>query len=72
MLYRRIATKLAVDGNPQSQQSIEATTKALIATGRAMEIRVNPRYGTWSTRNGIQPLVSGGLAASADQLRDQG
>ena len=72
VLYRRIATKLAVDGNPQSQQSIAATTKALIATGRAMEIRVNPRYGTWSTRNGIQPLVSGGLAASADRLRDQG
>jgi hypothetical protein len=72
ILYRRIATRLAVGGDPQSQDSIAATTKALIATGHAMDIHVNPRYGTWSTRNGIQPLVSGGLASSAAQLRDQG
>jgi hypothetical protein len=72
VLYRRIATKLAVGGDPQSQDSIAATTKALIDTGHDMDIRVNPRYGTWSTRNGIQPLVSGGLATAADQLRDQG
>ncbi len=72
VLYRRIAARLAVGGDPQSQASVAATTKALIATGHAMDIRVNPRYGTWSTRNGIQPLVSGGLASTADQLRDQG
>jgi hypothetical protein len=72
VLYRKIATRLAVGGDPQSQASIAATTKALIATGHAMDIRINPRYGTWSTRNGIQPLVSGGLAATAAQLRDKG
>lgn len=72
VLYRRIAAKLAVGGDPQSQDSIAATTKALIAAGHAMDIRINPRYGTWSTRDGVQPLASGGLAATADQLRDQG
>ena len=69
ILYRRIATKLAGGGDPQSQATVTATTKALIATGHAMEIHVNPRFGTWSTRRGIQPLVSGGLAADAAQLR---
>ena len=72
VLYRRIAAQLAVGGDPRSQDSIAATTKALVETGRAMNIRINPRYGTWSTRTGIQPLVSGGLASSANQLRDQG
>jgi hypothetical protein len=72
VLYRRIAARLAGDGDPQSQAAVTATTKALIATGHDMEIRVNPRYGTWSTRRGIEPLVSGGLASDPAQLRDQG
>lgn len=72
VLYRRIAAKLAVGGDPTSQASVAATTKALLATGHDMEIRVNPRYGTWSTRQGLQPLISGGLAATAAQLREQG
>lgn len=72
LLYRRIATRLASGGDPQSQATVTATTKALIATGHAMEIRVNPRYGTWSTRQGLQPLTSGGLAANVAQLRDKG
>lgn len=72
VLYRRIATKLAVGGDPTSQDSLARTTQELIATGRAMEIEVNPRYGTWHTRTGVQPLVSGGLARTAAEIRDQG
>ena len=38
-----------------------------------MDIEVNPRYGTLEhAQRASQPLVSGGLASTADQLRDQG
>ena len=72
VLYRRIATKLAVDGNPQSQKSIAATTKALIATGRAMEIRVTratapgaPVTGSsrWSAAVWLRPPTSSATRA---------
>ena len=33
-----------------------------------MDIEVSPRYGRWSPRTGIEPLVSGGLSQTADQL----
>ncbi|MEO7980200.1 MAG: hypothetical protein ABI807_04855 [Sporichthyaceae bacterium] len=72
VLYRRIAAKLAVGGDPTSQDTLARTTQELIATGRAMEIHVNPRYGTWRTRTGVQPLVSGGLSRTAAEIRDQG
>jgi hypothetical protein len=68
VLYRRIAEKLAVGGDSRSPETANAAAKELIATGRAMDIQVNPRYGTWHTRTGISPLVSGGLARSADQI----
>ena len=67
VLYTRIVRKLAVGGDPTSQETLTRATKELIATGRAMDIEVNPRYGTWHTRTGITPLVSGGLAESADK-----
>ncbi len=70
VLYRRIVAALAVGGDPRSQETLARTTSELIATGRAMDIRVNPRYGTWRTRAGVQPLVSGGLATPAAEIQN--
>lgn len=70
VLYTRIAKRLAVGGDLQSPETAAATTKELMATGRAMDIEVNPRYGVWHTRTGITPLVSGGLARSASQINN--
>ncbi len=72
LLYRKIAAALAVGGDPTSQATVARTTRELIATGRAMDIRISPRYGTWRTRAGVQPLVSGGLARTAEQIRAEG
>jgi hypothetical protein len=72
VLYTRIAQKLAVGGDATSQDTLQKTTDELIATGRAMHIEVNPRYGTWSTRTGITSLQSGGLAQSAAEINRAG
>jgi hypothetical protein len=68
VLYTKIAQRLAVNGDPTSQQSVNATTKALIATGRAMDVEVSPRYGTWNSKRGLTPLVSGGLSKTAAEI----
>jgi len=68
VLYAKIAKRLAVNGDPTSQQSVNATTRALIATGRSMDVEVSPRYGTWSSKRGLTPLVSGGLSKTAAEI----
>jgi hypothetical protein len=68
VLYTKIAQRLAVNGDPTSSQSVNATTKALIATGRAMDVEVSPRYGTWNSKRGLTPLVSGGLSKTAAEI----
>ena len=68
VLYAKIAKRLAVDGDPTSQQSVNATNKALTATGRGLDVEVSPRYGTWSPRLGLTPLVSGGLSETAAEI----
>jgi hypothetical protein len=68
VLYAKIAKKLAVNGDPTSQQSVNATNRALTATGRALDVEVSPRYGSWSPRLGLTPLVSGGLSKTAAEI----
>lgn len=68
VLYTRIATRLAGSGDPTSSQNINRTTRALIKTGRQLDVDVNPRYGTWNPRRGLSPLVSGGLSKTVAEL----
>lgn len=67
VLYLKIAKKLG-GGDANTQQAAQRTTQQLIATGRSMDIEVNPRYGTWNPRRGVTPLVSGGLSQTAAQI----
>ena len=53
---------------PDVIEWVNATTKALIATRRAMDVEVSPRYGTWNSRRGLATLVSGGLAQTAAEI----
>ena len=68
VLYTRIARTLARGGDPSSNANINRTTRALIKTGRSLDVEVNPRYGTWDARNGLTALVSGGLSKTAAEL----
>jgi hypothetical protein len=68
VLYAKIAKKLAVNGDPTSQQSVNAANRALTATTRSMNVEVSPRYGTWSAKQGLTPLVSGGLSKTAAEI----
>lgn len=67
VLYLKIARQyVAAGGTVESQQTAARASRELVATGRAMSIEVNPRYGRWQIRTGITPLVSGGLARRAN------
>ncbi len=68
LLFNRIATKLAAGGDPTSTDVTNRTSSLLSRTAKNMDIEVNPRYGTWSTRRGVQPLVSGGLSKTVAEL----
>lgn len=68
VLYTRIARQLAAGGDPTSSENITRTTRALIKTGRSLDVNVNPRYGTWNPRQGLTPLVSGGLSKTVAEL----
>lgn len=68
LLFRKILTKLAKGGNPQSPEAAQSGSKALIAAGKSMDIRINPRYGTWNPNRGVQAQVSGGLSKTVNEL----
>ena len=72
VLYTRLARSYANGGDPTSGETLTRTSAALLAAGRAMDIEVNPRYGTWNPRRGVSPLVSGGLSQTAAQLNAGG
>jgi hypothetical protein len=52
--------------DPESQQVLVEVQDQLTKAGDDLDIEVNPRYGSWSARRGITPLVSGGLATPLD------
>lgn len=68
VLYRRLAAKLAGSGDATSSAALNRAGDAVLEAGRSMDIDVNPRYGTWNTRRGLSPLVSGGLSKTAAEL----
>jgi hypothetical protein len=69
LLFRRIATKLAGPGGDAQSAAVSQRTSNLLArTARSMDIQVNPRYGKWSTTDGVTPLISGGLSKSVAEL----
>ena len=49
---------------PESQKVLVEVQDQLTQAGKDLDIEVNPRYGTWSPKRGITPLVSGGLATT--------
>lgn len=67
LLYRKILTKLG-GGDPTSNTAAARGTKALVAESQRMKIEINPRYGTWNPRRGIEAQLSGGLAKTSAQL----
>lgn len=68
MIFTKIATRGEQDGlvaqlTPQQEARAQ---QLIVRAARRMDIEVNPRYGEWDPRSGLQPLVSGGLAADAE------
>ena len=55
--------------DPESQQVLVEVQDQLTKAGEDLDIEVNPRYGAWSPKRGITPLVSGGLATPLDAGR---
>jgi len=53
--------------DPESQEVLVEVQDQLTRAGEDLDIEVNPRYGSWSPRRGITPLVSGGLATPLDE-----
>ena len=53
--------------DPESQEVLVEVQDQLTKAGEDLDIEVNPRYGSWSPKRGITPLVSGGLATPLDQ-----
>jgi hypothetical protein len=72
VLYTKMTKKIAGGGDPASTEVLSRTADALTSAGKSLDIEVSPRYGTWSTRRGIAPLVSGGLSKTAAQLNAGG
>ena len=68
VLYTKLARHFAAGGDPASTEALTQTSDALVAAGRTLDIEVSPRYGRWSTRRGVTPLVSGGLSKTAAEL----
>jgi hypothetical protein len=68
VLYAKMTKKIAGNEDPASSAVLSRTADALTSAGESLDIEVNPRYGRWSTRRGIAPLVSGGLSKTAAQL----
>jgi hypothetical protein len=68
LLFRKITTKLANGGDPQSAEASQSGSRALIAAGKSMNIKINPRYGTWNPNRGVQAQVSGGLSKTVTEL----
>jgi len=64
----RIIATLDPGGDPTSQVAADKLRDLLVKTSNEMDIEVNPRYGTWSPTQGIQPLISGGLSQTVAQL----
>ena len=68
VLYTKLVRAYADGGDPSSTEALNQTSAALVKAGRGLDIEVSPRYGEWSTRAGLTPLVSGGLSKTAAEI----
>ena len=69
LLSNKILAKVDPGGDPTSQVANQKFSALLVKASDAMKIQLNPRYGTWSARRGVTPLISGGLSKTAAQLK---
>lgn len=68
LLLREISAA-AAEGLPAgSQEAADATTKALVAASRRLDVDVNPRYGRWNPEQGLEASVGGGLSKTVAEL----
>ncbi len=76
LLFNAVATRFAGvplnSGDPAAQEAVVRVQTELQQASAAMDIEVNPRYGSWDPRSGITPLVSGGLSKTEAELRSGG
>ena len=49
-------------------QDPAAANEALLAAADVTDVEVNPRYGRWDPLQGLDPLVSGGLSKTVEEL----
>jgi hypothetical protein len=74
LLFNAIAAEISgrelAPDDPATQQALNEANRLLSRTSRSMDIEVSPRYGRWDPESGITPLVSGGLAKTEDELRE--
>lgn len=73
LLFNAIAEKIGGGplntAEPESQQVLQEVQRQLTKAGGSLDIEINPRYGSWNPKSGITPLVSGGLAKTAAELK---
>lgn len=76
LLFEKIAASLGdgtvEPGTPEEQEIVTRANEALRDASRSLEIEISPRYGRWDPDQGVTPLLSGGLAEPADELRSRG
>jgi hypothetical protein len=68
LLAHKLAVKFAGSGDPSGDAASARVTSTLSSTAKTMKIEINPRFGTWNPNRGVEALVSGGLAKTAEQL----
>jgi hypothetical protein len=69
MLLQGIVQAAGGDAEPGSEQANVAVNDALLEASRELDVEVNPRYGRWNPRNGVEPLVGGGLSKTVGELK---
>lgn len=72
LLFRRVASQLGGGTGEPSEEAFAQADAQLRTYSRRAQIEVNPRYGSWSARSGVTPLVGGGLSTTVDQLSTAG
>lgn len=71
LIQNKIVQKLANGRDPNSPEVGQEFAEAISAAGRSLNIKVNPRYGSWDNRRiALNPIVGGGLSKSLTELRE--
>jgi hypothetical protein len=76
LLFNKMAEEIA--GRPVAsqdaavQEALQQVNQNLSDVSKRIDIEISPRYGTWNPDRGIEPLVSGGLSSTEDDLAKKG